>query len=454
MFADARGVLRRNRDFRRLFVASLVSMIGDWFSFVAVAGLLNQLTHSTSVAGYAYAAMVLPIFFASPIAGSLADRMDRRTMMIVADIVRVPMAASLVIAAHYHSVPLLLTAVVLLGVAAAFSDPVASAALPNLVNDQDLPTAQAMFSASWGSMLIVGAALGGLTSAYLGHNVAFVVDAMSFLTSAFVLWRIQTPMQTFEVSRSRAATPIVERTSKRSGAGPGHGARANERTLGAGPGHGARANERTLGAGQLPPLRPYLRSSPAVMRLLLAKIGVSCANGIVGLLPGLAIERFAGNEKSSGFLFAARGLGALCGPVLARRVAGNQPSLRGILWICGISTMTYAAAYALLPLMPWFIGVMMLVAIAHLGGGAQWTMSSYGLQRLTPDQLRGRVMSIDYALATFTIGASALVAVWLADATSIQTAIWILTGFAGCFGIGWGAFAWNLKPSDEQRNIT
>lgn len=402
MLAETTGVLRRNPDFRRLFIASLISMMGDWFSFVAVASLLTEITHRASTASFAYAAMVLPIFFAAPVAGALADRFDRRRMMLIADAVRVPLAASLIAAAYWQSVGLAIAAIILLGIAAAFSDPVASAALPNLVSDDDLPMAQAMFSASWGAMLIVGAALGGLTAAYLGKNAAFAIDAASFAISAAVLLRIRTPMQKFATTRAaRALSPQLT-----------------------------------------PPLWPHLRSSPITVRLLLAKGGVSCANGTVGLLPGLLVARYAGGDKALGLVLAARGLGVMIGPPLARRIAGRRPTVRGIMWVCGISTMTYAAAYALVPLMPWLVGTMALVAIAHLGGGAQWTLSSYGLQSRTPDQLRGRIMSLDYGLATLAIGGSAIGAGLIADATSVATAMWVLTGVAGIYGIVWAVAVW------------
>ena len=403
MFAEAIAVFRRNPDFRRLFIAALISMLGDWFSFVAVASLLTEITHRASTAAFAYAAMVLPIFLATPIAGNLADRFDRRRIMLLADVLRVPLALSLIGAAYWHSVPLAIAATIALGVGAAFSDPVASAALPNLVADEDLTTAQAMFAGSWGAILIVGAGLGGLTAAYLGRTAAFAIDAASFAISAAVLWRIRRPMQTFATTTAaRAAT---------STAPP-------------------------------PPLWPHLRQSPITLRLLLAKVGVSSANGTVGLLPGLIVARLAGGDRALGLVLAARGLGAMCGPPLARRLAGRTPSVRGILWVCGISTMTYAAAYALVPSVPWLIGIVALVAVAHLGGGAQWTLSSYGLQSRTPDELRGRVMSLDYGLATLAIGSSAVVAGVIADATSVATAMHALSAVAALYGIAWAVAVW------------
>ena len=84
------ALLRRNRDYRRLFFASLVSYMGDWFAFVAVSGFVTDVTRRGGLAAIVYAASVLPVFFLSPLAGVIADRMDRRRMLVSVDVIRVP----------------------------------------------------------------------------------------------------------------------------------------------------------------------------------------------------------------------------------------------------------------------------------------------------------------------------------------------------------------------------
>jgi MFS family permease len=170
---------------------------------------------------------------------------------------------------------------------------------------------------------------------------------------------------------------------------------------------------------------------------VLAKVGVSCANGTVGLLPTFAHDRFAGTNIATGLLFAARGLGALLGPLLSRWIAGPTPRPRVIVLVCGASTMLYIGIYALVPLIWWFPLALGAVIVAHLGGGAQWSMSTYGLQVMTPDALRGRIMSLDYGLATLAIGASAIVAGVLADVTGASNAMWWLVGAGAVYGISW-----------------
>jgi predicted MFS family arabinose efflux permease len=144
-------------------------------------------------------------------------------------------------------------------------------------------------------------------------------------------------------------------------------------------------------------------------------------------------------------LFAARGLGAMTGPMLARVVIGATPARRAVLGICGLSTLTYCLFYAMFPLTHVFAVAMLLVALAHLGGGAQWSLSTYGLQHETPDHVRGRVMSLDYGLATLAIGASAIAAGLLADAYGEDSATWWLAACGAGYGVAW--LAWSLAAA-------
>jgi MFS family permease len=392
-----RELLVRNRDFRRLFLASVVSLAGDWFSFVAVAGLVTELTGRAGAPAFVYAATVLPVFVASPVAGALADRFDRRRILVIADLARVPIALALCAAAHWRSTPLAIAAVTVLAVGASFSDPIASAATPNLVDAEDLASAQSLMGAVWGSMLMVGAGIGGLVAELFGRQAAFVVDAASFLASAWLIAGIRRPMQQAVGRRD---------------------------------------------AGSMRDALGYIRTTPIVLRLVCAKGGVSSANGIVGLLPAFAASRFAGTGIATGLLFAARGLGAMVGPILARRMIGATPARRAIVAVCGASTLIYCAVYAAFPLTHAFAAAMVVVTCAHLGGGAQWSLSTYGLQRETPDHFRGRVLSLDYGLATLWIGASSIAAGLLADAWGAAPATWWLAAVGGGYGVIW--LAWSL----------
>jgi predicted MFS family arabinose efflux permease len=409
---STRELLVRNRDFRRLFLSSVVSLAGDWFSFVAVSSLVTELTGRPGTPAFVYAASVLPVFVASPLAGTIADRFDRKRILVIADLVRVPIALSLCLAARWHSAPLAIAATIALAAGASFSDPIASAATPNLVAPEELASAQSLMGAVWGSMLMVGAGIGGIVAEVFGRQTAFAIDALSFLASAWLVAGIRRPLQ-------QARTAAREH-------------------------------------GTLREALDYIRKNPIVMRLVFAKVGVSSANGTVGLLPAFATRRFAGTNIATGLLFAARGLGAMTGPILARGAVGATPARRAIMVICGGSTLTYCLVYAVLPLTHVFMLAMVLVMLAHLGGGAQWSFSTYGLQRETPDRFRGRVLSLDYGLATLSIGASSIVAGLLADTFGEVPATWWLAAIGGGYGIAWliWSFAALRKQSHDGANIS
>jgi len=320
---------------------------------------------------------------------------------VIADLVRVPIALLLCLAAWWSSAALAFGAMIALAVGASFSDPIASAATPNLVTAEELASAQSLMGAAWGSMLMVGAGIGGIVAELFGRQAAFAVDAASFAVSAWLIAGIRRPMQ--------------QDTPER--------------------------HER----GSLRDAIAYIRSTPIVLRLVFAKGGVSSGNGVVGLLPAFAGRRFAATDIATGLFFAARGLGALAGPLLARGAVGATPGRRAIVAVCAVSTLSYSLFYAVFPLTHVFAVAMVVVMCAHLGGGAQWSLSTYGLQRETPDHYRGRVLSLDYGLATLLIGASSIAAGMLADRYGEVAATWWLAAIGGSYGILW--FAWSATTA-------
>jgi len=104
-------------------------------------------------------------------------------------------------------------------------------------------------------------------------------------------------------------------------------------------------------------------------------------------------------------------------------------------------------SYALFPLAPsiWLAGV--LVFVAHLGGGAQWMLSTFGLQRATPDAIRGRVFSFDYGLVTLTITLSTILAGILSESLTPQAAVWSMVALLAVSGTAWLWFSTPARRS-------
>lgn len=389
----ALALLRREPDFRRTFLASLVSGGGDWFALIPLLALLQQLTGGGLAGGAVLAADTAVFALLSPYAGTVADRVDRRRLMVGCELVSAVLALTLLLVRGTGTIWVAVVAFAGLAAAKAFVEPAGSSAQPNLVGRADLPLASVMNGTAWGSMLAVGAALGGLSAAAFGIRVCFLLDAASFLVSALLLIRCRRPFQQERGARAAA---------------------------------GFRADVREAVA--------FARSDARVLALLTAKPGVGFANGALVLFPLLAAEVFHVGEAGLGLLYAARGLGALLGPLLLGR-RGRDPG--SLLWLIGGCIAACGALYVGVAVAPVFAVALVLVALAHVGGGANWTSSSYGLQVLVPDRVRGRVSSTDFMLCTLVIAANQAVAGALSEVVPTRVLVAAFGGatvaYAGCW---------------------
>ncbi|MTA93403.1 MAG: MFS transporter, partial [Actinobacteria bacterium] len=205
------SLLRRNRDIRFLFGAQVVSYLGDWFTFVALAGLIDDLTGSKFLVSLVLVSLTLPSFLMSPVAGSFADRFDRRRIIFVVSIAQAIAALGFLLV-DKHTVWLAFVCQSTISALAAFIGPSSGAAIPNLVdNDQDLRYANSLFGSTWGIMLAVGAGLGGIFSSAFGRNASFIADALTFVIAAFLVSRIRRPMQAERTQvSSRRVRPLAD----------------------------------------------------------------------------------------------------------------------------------------------------------------------------------------------------------------------------------------------------
>lgn len=400
------SLLRRNPDFRRLFLASVVSFLGDWFALVAVSGLVKELTGSEGSTALVFAAEVLPIFLFAPLAGVLADRMDRKRLMIGSAVARVFPALGLLVALGTGRAWLAYLCVATISALAAFYEPVVAAVVPNVVDEDDLSLAQTAIGSVWGTMLFVGAAIGGFVAAAFGREVSFLVNAATFAVAAALIWRIRAPLNRGTVTAG--ATVLAH----------------------------------------LGEVWRFIRPRKVTRAFMVTKSGVGIGNGIVGLLPVYATDVFGAGDAGIGLLLAGRGLGALIGPFAGRAFYRDEG--RRLLLVCGGSIVTYAIAYAFLPSAPTLWIAVAFITLAHAGGGNQWVSSTAGLQLTTPDGVRGRVMSLDFALATLAMGTSALIAGALAATIGLTATTYVLAAVALVYGTAWLAWTRDLWQAGED----
>jgi MFS family permease len=394
-------LLRENRDFRLLYTGTLISLGGDWFLTVALLDLVLQLTGSAMLASLILLCQTLPIFVFTPLAGHLIDRVDRRKLMILVDVIRAGACLLPLLARTPQLLPFAYLGVILISIGSAYFEPAAQAALPNIVKPEELGPANVLMGSTWGTMLAAGAGIGGLVTATFGRDVSFVVDAASFLLSAIVLLRMRTAFSE-ERGEHHEQPPLLE---------------------------SIRETFR------------YARAHPRVLALLTTKGGYGIAAGVVAMLSVFGKEVFKAGALGIGFLFAARGLGALVGPFLVRFIARTEETQYRAIVFC---VLLFGAGYTALALSPTLTFGLVSIFLAHLGGGSSWQISTYGLQRETPDFIRGRVFAADYGFVTLTMSLSSLLTGIAADRFGPVHATITTASAALLFAIIWGASTWRL----------
>ena len=387
-------LLRREKDFRRAYVAQLIALGGDWFAIVPLLVLLPELTGTGIWGALVLAADTLVFALVGPYAGTVVDRLDRRRVIVVSNVVAGVAALLLVLVRSEATAWVALVAIGIVAGCKAFAQPAGAAAIPNLVEPEDLPVATVLSGASWGTMLAVGAALGGLLSATLGYTFCFVLDAVLLLGAAALTASTRRPFSD-PSAPPRPKRPVAEDLGEALG---------------------------------------YARREHRVLALLTCKSGPAFGNGALSLFPLYGATAFGLGPLGIGLMYSARGVGALIGPVLLRRSATDPARLYAVL---AGSMAVFGVGYLALGLTSWFWLVLVLLVIAHAGGGANWILSTYGLQAAVPDALRGRVFSADYTLATLVIAASQVVFGLLSDAVPARALLAAAGGivcvYAGCW---------------------
>lgn len=368
---DYVSLLRRNVNYRNLWLARVVSNLGDWFNLLASAALITQLTGAGTALSYLFLARLLPFFIMSPFAGVLADRYERRAIMIATDILRAITVLCFLLIRNPEQIWLLYVLTVTQFVLSALYVPAHSALLSNVVEPDDLVTANALDGFTWSTMLAVGAFLGGIAAAAFGLTTAFVIDAATFILSAWYVSRITVS--------GRAAPASVEQ--------------ANQGGL----------FQFVAGLG-------YLRLRPFVLGLALAKAGGALVWGAVNVMEiPLAQDLFplAGNGTLTlGLIYASTGLGTGLGPLIVRRWVGKEHSsqLRAILGgLLALSIGVLGLGFA--SSLGWVLGASFLRA---LGSGTVWVFSAAILQAIVDDEYRGRVFAFEFAVLTLAQSISTL----------------------------------------------
>ncbi|HEY3139750.1 MAG TPA: MFS transporter [Acidimicrobiales bacterium] len=384
---SARSALR-HPTFRRVFVGAFLSNIGNWMQMVVLGGLAYHLSGSSTFVGVMVFAQLGPLLLLSPVGGLMADRFDRRRLLMIVTGTQLGLSLALAaIALSDNPNKVALVGVVFaIGMGQAVYGPTYSSLLPQLVDRDDLAGAVSLNSTQMNLSRVIGPAIGGVLNSLVGASAVFVGNAASYLFVIGALLTVQLP------------APIVDHTASK----------------------GIRA----LGDGFR-----IARRDPVVWRCLVILFWFSLISlPFVGQFPVLA-ERNLGIDSQSipyGVLYACFGLGAALGSLSVGTVFNRHDNAR----ITRISLIGFAAALSLFAVLrsptPAY-PVAVLVGFAYF---ALITALAVVLQERLADRERGRVMALWIMAFGGTVPIGNLLAGPLIDRTSVTTVILVGAAFA------------------------
>lgn len=402
-------VVRDNGNFRKLWLAQIVSELGDWLYTVAVYSQLLKATggQAKSIA-LAFILQELPQLLMSPLAGVLNDRLSRRRLMIVSDWARAAIVSMMLVAQHLELIWLMYGLLFLETLFWAIFEPARTAVIPNVARgEEETVAANSLSSVTWSVNFSLGFSIGGFLAALGGVDTVFVVNALSFVLSALLIMRMK-----FEEPHLAGAGRLTAR--------------------------------------ELMDFSPvaegfrYVWGDRRLFATLLVKMGLGLLGANWVVLTMLGERKFswaAAGATSAGMmgmslLLSFRGLGALCGPALGGFFTGV--SHRRMRWAILAGFLFSAAGYMGLGHVSSLPLAGLCLVVAHAGSSLQWVYSTTLLQLNTEDKFRGRVFSAEFAFMTISMTLSSAAAGVLIDGGMAAERVAFLMGCTMLLpAVGW-----------------
>jgi MFS family permease len=405
-------LLRRNRSFRRLWIGQVISELGNWFNFIAVLGLVRVVSNAApEVTTIVLIVRLVPFTVFAPLAGAFVDRWSRRNVMIVTDLLRVAIALGPLLVRRPQDLWIAYVCTALLSVVGTFFEAAKNAAVPNITGERDLLAGNALMFSSRFLLMSLGAALGGWTAANVGYSWAFIINAVSFLASAYSVWLV--PEE--DTRQQTANVAVVPETRSR-----------------------YRGYWSDMREGW-----SYIVTHAPVATILgtniVWAIGGGASNFIADRLGALVYAPAEGIKPDSAVaaLYFAAGMGLFLGMMIARRV-GSYFHLKGTtIAFIGWSLLIQGIFFGVSGLMPTLWASCVLLAISRTLLGAEFAVQETLLMRLVPDNLRGRVSTTDRAGEMLIWAFSTAAAGWSEHSISTRTLTLIAGLFSGISGIMW-----------------
>ena len=398
-------LITKNKDFQKLFAARLITLGGDWLLTVPLLGIIYDLTDNPFITSLVLVVQSTPLFLLGSFGGYLADRYDRKKILAISEFLSGFVVLLILYAVTTENVVFILFSFGMLSVVGFSYMPTSDAALPNVVKKENLAEANVIFFSSWGIMAGLGAGLGGYLTTVISRNMLFTIDFFSFLLSALIVFSIKK-----NLSEKAIEDQNKEDISYKDGL-------------------------------------KYASSRKEIFSLIITKATFSIsASGLLSMFTVLSYDIYQAGDYGTGLMFGARGMGALVGPIVIRYFFGSSDGR--LLNTIGLTIMAWGLFYFFIPFTLSLYLTVLLLFLGHAGGGSQWAFSTYGLQVLTPDRLRGRIAGIDYSLYFFMNTISTLMIGYLAKVYGVLFVFKLFPALGFLFG-----FVWYLSTRNIWKNL-
>jgi MFS family permease len=398
--SDFTDLLRHNRNYRYTWMGQVVSETGDYFNNIAVFSLVMETTGSGLVVSGVMLARAIPAVLAGPVAGVVLDRFDRKKIMIASDLVRCAIALAFILTIHRGNHWLLYALSALLMFASPFFTSGRTAILPTIASATELHTANSVTQTTQWATLTAGTLLAGASAAKFGYTWAFVFNSLSFLFSAWAIWRLRLERGSF---RAQRAAPMIRPW-------------------------------REYAEG----LR-YMRATPLIFGIGLLSVGWAAGGGAAQILFALFGEQvFHRGAAGIGTIWGFAGVGLLIGGALGHQL-GRNLGFKGYKRAVSVSYLIHGVAYVLFSEMRLYWLALAFMALSRVGMAVSSVLNYSELLKCTADEFRGRVFSTLESLRWSTMIVSMTLAGVASQYYSPRT-IGVVAGVLGSATAVWWAW--------------
>ena len=410
-------LLRRNRNYRWMWISQVVSEIGDHFNTIAVLSLVLENTRSGAVVSGVMLARGVAMITAGPVAGVILDRLDRQHVLIASTVARAAVAGCFVFTVDREDLTLIYALSGLLMFVSPFFNSGRTAILPVIASPEELHTANALTQTTRYATVTVGMMLGGLSTAALGYEAAFLLNAASLLFSAWMISWLRLTKGSFRAERKALTEADVAR--------PWHDYKEGLR---------------------------YIKSVPLMLAICLIHVGWATGGGAAQILFSLFGEIvFERGAAGIGMIWGFGGVGLVIGGSLAHRI-GPKLGFENYKKLLIVAFAIHGSSYILFSQAPYFWVALIFIVVSRAAWGVATVLNLNQLLIHVPDSFRGRVFSTIESLTWGTMMLSLAVAGFASDTYGPR----VIGAWAGALSsltaVGWGWAHWRgalVEPAVE-----